>query len=74
MVEADRVVIDGAWFRRTLGYLLEQSPRCERASELISDALVTDVADAAAASFVTLLFQEARPVTYPVMPICQSTL
>jgi hypothetical protein len=54
--EADTVRIDGAWFRRTIAYLVEQAPRCSRANALVADALVTDVADAACASFVTLLF------------------
>lgn len=65
VVEADTVTIDGAWFRRTIGYLVEQSPRCSRASTLVADALVTDVADAAAASFVTLLFGEVHSTTPP---------
>ncbi len=72
VVEADTVTIDGAWFRRTIGYLVEQSPRCTRASTLVADALVTDVADAAAASFVTLLYGDfpfaAPPSQTPVRP------
>ncbi len=58
--EADTVTIDGAWFRRTIGYLVEQAPRCSRANTLVADALVTDVADAACASFITLLFDGPR--------------
>lgn len=58
--EADMVTIDGAWFRRTIAYLVEQSPGCGRANTLVTDALVTDVADAAAACFVTLLVEDPR--------------
>ncbi len=64
-VEADMVTIDGAWFRRTVTYLLEQSPLCSRASTLVADALVPDVAEAAGACFVTLLFEEPRSKPLP---------
>lgn len=64
--EADTVTIDGAWFRRTIAYLVEQSPGCGRANTLVTDALVTDVADAAAACFVTLLVRDPRNPTLPI--------
>lgn len=67
VVEADTVTIDGAWFRRTISYLVEQSSQCSRASTLVADALVTDVADAAGACFVTLLFDEPR---FKPLPSC----
>ncbi len=74
VVEADTVTIDGAWFRRTIGYLVEQSPRCSRATTLLADALVTDVADAAAASFVTLLYGDFSSTAPPSQTPFRRTL
>jgi hypothetical protein len=72
--EADTVTIDGAWFRRTIAYLVEQSPRCGRANTLVTDALVTDVADAAAACFVTLLVEDPRIPTSLISSSVRRTL